>query len=48
MLELLCRAINPNLSLVQAMQRWHHIRHALAEPPRRRRLQVTGLRDILS
>ena len=48
MLELLCRAINPNLSLAQAMQRWHHIRRALAEPPRQRRLQSMGLLDILS
>jgi hypothetical protein len=48
MLELLCRAINPNLSLAQAMQRWQHIRRALAEPRRRRRLQATVLRDLLS
>lgn len=40
MLELLCRAVLPNLSLAQALAQWDCVRYQLAEPPRRRKRKI--------
>lgn len=40
MLELVCRAVLPNLSLVQSLAQWDYIRYQLAEPPRRRKRKI--------
>ena len=47
MLALLCRAVTPALSLIDALKRWADISFCLAEPPRKRMRQRTKLDGIL-
>ena len=48
MLELVNRAVVPDLSLRRAVHDWDRIARKLADPPRRRTRQTTVLSDILS
>lgn len=45
MLHLFSCAVNPPLRLPEALRRWEHIAHALAERPRKRRPQMETLFD---
>jgi hypothetical protein len=47
MLALLCRAVSPALSLLDAVKRWAEIALRLAEPPRKRVRQRSKLEAIL-
>ncbi len=47
MLALLCRAVSPALSLLDALKRWADISLRMAEPPRKRVRQRTKLDGIL-
>ena len=47
MLALLCRAVTPALSLLDALKRWADISFRLAEPPRKRVRQRAKLDALL-
>ncbi len=42
-LHLLKQAVNPRLSLGQCLENWGNISRNLAEPPRKRKLQLNKL-----
>jgi hypothetical protein len=46
-LHLISQAVNPMLSLHRCLARWNHIAADLAEPHRRRNLQLNGLADFI-
>jgi hypothetical protein len=48
MRSLLARAVNPDLSLPDALHDWNSIASSLRERPRKRRYQHEQLDDLLS
>jgi len=44
--ELLCRAVLPVLSLVQALAQWTGVRYRLAESPRKRKRKIDKWKEF--